>query len=369
MAVIKPNSMLTSANSSINQANNLLRRSTMTKAQAQNEAQGPVQEFTSLGVDPQEIFSSSSMASFLNSDIGPQNLISLIVNKSKRNSNLNSDLVIFLISKSDSFDLNINSSYSRPLSGQGGSDIMAAIGSTIKSLTNAINPTMQTLSGLSAFNKLSYLPVWTGSAPITKTLDCFLLATSRSKALDQVDRAITALQTLALPQSTKSGFAVKSPGSTVSSDALQNLITMSKDGTKNSSPGQTNNNIAQLVGSGDIISIGLGSLAVFSPVIITDVNVRIPNVSTNSKSDSSFSKFIKSSFINGYSGNIIDVSPYADVSITFQTYFPPCHNTGSDFDAYTLFPYRNYANDNLFTSDDNPFSPNTSEFINPPQNV
>lgn len=353
MAAIKPNSMTSSANSSINQANDLLRKSRMSFSSLLEETQSldyAISGLLTLGVNPDDIFSASSLGSFLNNDIGPENLISVVVEKSKQDSALVSDCVIYLISKTDSFDLSINSSYSRPLNGGGGSDILSALGGTIKSLTNAVNPALQIATGLSAFNKLSYLPVWTGSQPITKTLNCFLLATSKQGAQDQVDRAITTLQTLTLPQSTGSGLLVKSPGSTFNSDALKNLISSSKNKGKNSSPGQSNNNIAQVFGSGDRISIGLGSLAIFSPVVITDVSVTIPNLSSN-YSTGALTDYIGSTFIDNYSSTSVNASIYADVSITFQTYYPPCHNAGSDFDAYTLFPYRNYAYSDIYSVD------------------
>lgn len=306
-------------------------------ATADNGNQCSVSSVNILGVAPEEIYTSSTVASFLNRDITSKNLISIVIDASGSNSSLANDTIIFLINNDDNFSLpQISSSWSRPVQGQGG-DLLAGIGKTINSITSKVNPTLTASTGIALYNKMAYLPVWTGTQPLSFSLSCTLIATSN--AYQQVYQALLMLQFLTLPQTTGSEFVVTAPGSSFNVDALQNLIKSSQQTTQQDP--SNNNNLSQLYTGGNQISIGLGSLAFISPIFIKNVNITIPNISTTNAESSLLSRGLASLSGSGSSStaNSGTFPPFATVTFQCESYYPAAHTIGNNFDTYQFMPY------------------------------
>ena len=305
-----------------------------------------------LGVAPEEIYTSGTVASFLNRNISSKNLISIVIDASGQGASVANDTVIFLINNEDNFKLpTIESTWSRPLSGDSGGGVLSAIGSTIKSGVGIVNSALTASSGISLYNKMAYLPVWTGTQPLKFSLSCTLIATSN--AFQQVYQALLMLQFLTLPQTTGSDFVVNAPGSSFNPDALQNLIKNTQQSTSTGpiNTPASNTNISQIFTGGNQISIGIGSLAYITPILIKSVNIEIPNIQTTNSSSSTVQNFINSITNSPNTGGTGSYPPYATVTLSCESYYPAAHTIGNNFDAYQFMPYNEDSSmTNLFTN-------------------
>jgi hypothetical protein len=297
-----------------------------------------------LGVNPNEIYTSNYLPNYLigGNTVTANNFISVvIIPGSGDNNRVDNDTVITLFAKDDSFNLKMQSTYSNPLSG--GSSASASLGASYKTVTQTVNGARSALTGLALFNKMAYLPTWSGIEPLSFSIPCTLLATSDPHL--QVELPIQTLFSYCTPMniqsatSNQSSWQVGIPGPIISTSSLSQLASSANTswtsagsnatiaGAQNLINSASGFDFSSLVVGSDTIYVQVGSAALIGPVVITSVTINTPNAQSS------------------YSGPLVDSTiknnqyiPYCDLTISFTTYFPPIWNGGNDFDSVTLLP-------------------------------
>jgi len=297
-------------------------------------------EPTFIGVNPAEIYSADPLAAYILGDnVTQNNFISFIISPGtssdlRRVSNMT---LITMYSADDSFALTMGSSYTSPLTGTGGGGPIASVGASFAQLGGAANSTLQALTGISAFNKAAYLPVWSKTEPISLQLSGLFIATS--DPYKQVEEPIEILNMYTCPMTTSDSATVLAPGPVMDTEALAKLSdsmssSQSSDNSwsmdRFSATAKTvlNTDLSSLFTASDQIFVQLGNTAFLGPVVINSVTQKNPNNSIYTKTPKLLNDLTYGSVFLQYSEVVINVT----------CYFPPVFNGGKDYDCLQLFP-------------------------------
>lgn len=311
-----------------------------------------------LGVSPNELYSSNSFSNFVfGQNIDLNNFISFIIQPGTSDEQriVSSTTVVTMFSSTDNFSLRIGSEYVNPLSGTGGGGPIASVGATLADFGKAVNSTMQPITGISAFNKLAYLPTWSKTQPLSLSLNGILFATS--DPYRQVQGAIEMLLAYSAPSTNGSSLDVKSPGPSANLQALAAIYDAIANDPNSSLVDSTTAlaktasklDLSSFFTGSDQIYVQLGNTAMLGPVIINSVSMTNPNNSIYTKGPVVMDPLAQT--VTPGKGQYVIQSqdqhaeygttfiPYSEIIVEITCYFPPIRSSARDFDSVQFFPH------------------------------
>ncbi len=289
-----------------------------------------------LGPDISQTYSTSIASDLLNRNVNSDDVITVTILKGSTDdskSKVPCDTVISLINKNPFTDqwLRFHSNYTRPLNGSDSSSFGTSTINSLTSIAGRFNTITKAMGGFGMQNKLKDIPVWGNTEVLTFTVYGMLMAFSDPSV--EVHQPLAILINMALANGvTGNNFIVDVPGPTFNENVWNQLSDSAGATSQGVQDTAQTIDPVSLFSGGNQIYVKLGGLAEIGPVIITDVIPITPPNHTEVTSLTTGNKFF----------------PWAEVAVTFQTYFAPqsmytVSGDMTDLDSVKLFRMNDYV--------------------------
>lgn len=300
------------------------------------------QQVLRLGVVPRETYTTSSIASIINSTMRNNDFVNIII-KAGTNSNwLTRDVIITGIIDQDQFSVQSGAVYNRPLTGESES-LIGQYAGNIQKAAGKFSKTASQATGQGIYSPYQYIPTYQSPEASTYRYSISFKLYATSNPINQVELPASVLYKLQLPAQTKNNVAAF-PGPRLNLQQVAQTTTESVLNSDTISQGignLGNLDISQALDfSGSFnVSIVLGDLAIFDSVIITSFNATFPNrKTTNYHGVGGVPTFgVGTEKYLGYS-----CYGEANCTLNFELVVPPVINETCDFQGMSLFPNKNY---------------------------